>query len=145
MPTRKKRNIEDRIAVSIASWRALSPESSFSGMTLAQAEAALAPPMELRERILALEKEVEGLKMLRIDEDAAASKLLDAIVSSVKGDLDHGKDSPLYRAFGYIRQSEIKARSRNVAPVVPVIQATSQTIPLSGSGGSDGSANSNAA
>lgn len=145
MPSRKKRNIEDRIAVSIASWRALSPESSFSGLTLAQAEAALAPPIDLREQILALEKEVEGLKMNRIDEDAAASKLLDAIVSSVKGDLDHGKDSPLYRAFGYIRQSEIKTRSRKATPAVPVIQATAQTIPLSESGGADGAANSTAA
>ena len=114
-------------------------------MTLTQAEAALAPPMDLREQILALEKELEGLKMQRIDEDAAASKLLDAIVSSVKGDLDHGKDSPLYRAFGYIRQSEIKTRSRNATAVVPVIQAADQTIPLSGSGGADGAVNTNAA
>ena len=131
--------------VSIAAWRALSPESSFSGMTLAQAEAALAPPIDLREQILALEKELEGLKMQRIDEDAAASKLLDAIVSSVKGDLDHGKDSPLYRAFGYIRQSEIKTRSRTMTAVVPVIQAAAQTIPIGESTGADGAVNTNAA
>ena len=145
MVKRKKVKIEERVATSIAAWRAISPESSFSGMTLAQAEAALAPPMELRERILALEKEVEGLKMLRIDEDVAASKLLDSIVNSIKGDLNHGKNSALYRGFGYIRQSEIKPRSRNVIPAVPVIQATAQTIPSTESGGADGAANSDAA
>jgi uncharacterized small protein (DUF1192 family) len=112
MTKRKKVRIEERVAISIAAWRAISPESSFSGMTLTQAEAALAPPMEIRERILALEKEIEGLKMQRIDEDAAASKLLDSIVSSIKGDLDHGKDSALYRGFGYIRAKSNQDRAR---------------------------------
>lgn len=150
MTYRKKRHIEDRIVVSIAAWRALSPESSFSGMTLAQAEASLAPPIDLREQILALEKEVEGLKMQRIDEDTAANKLLDAIVSSIKGDLDHGKDSALYRSFGYIRQSERKPRSRKVTPVAPVVAApviptSLPTVLPNESGGADGVANPNAA
>jgi uncharacterized small protein (DUF1192 family) len=145
MTKRKKVRIEERVAISIAAWRAISPESSFSGMTLTQAEAALAPPMEIRERILALEKEIEGLKMDRIDEDAAASKLLDSIVSSIKGDLDHGKDSALYRGFGYIRQSEVKSRSRKVIPEVPVSLGTIQTMIPTETGGNDGSANSNAA
>jgi hypothetical protein len=145
MTKRKKVRIEERVAISIAAWRAISPESSFSGMTLTQAEAALAPPMEIRERILALEKEIEGLKMQRIDEDAAASKLLDSIVSSIKGDLDHGKDSALYRGFGYIRQSEVKSRSRKVIPEVPVSLGTIQTMIPTETGGNDGSANSNAA
>jgi uncharacterized small protein (DUF1192 family) len=145
MTKRKKIKIEERVATSIAAWRALSPESSFSGLTLAQAEAALAPPMEIRERILALEKEIEGLKMQRIDEDAAASKLLDAIVSSIKGDLNHGKNSALYRGCGYIRQSEVKSRARKATPVVSVSPEIIPSTPPIETGGADGSANSNAA
>jgi hypothetical protein len=119
---RKKRRIEERIAISMAAWKNQAPEASFSGLTTAQAEAALAPPRELRVQILALEKELEGLRMQRIDADAEASKLLDSIVSSIKGSLEHGKDSPIYRSFGYIRQSEKKSGGsrKKPIPVVPV-------------------------
>ena len=101
--------------------------------------------MEIRERILALEKEIEGLKVQRVDEDAAASKLLDAIISSIKGDLNHGKNSAIYRGCGYIRQSEVKARVRKATPVVPVSPEIAPPTPPIETGGADGSANSNAA
>jgi hypothetical protein len=137
MPKRHKTKVVDRINVSLSAWKSQAPESSFSGLSYAQAEAALAPPIELREQILALEKELEGLKMQRIDEDLAAIKLLDSIVSSIKGDLAHGKDGGLYRSFGYIRQSERKPKSshQKVMPVVTMETPVLLNHPTDGTGG----------
>lgn len=141
MTKRHKTKVVDRIIVSLSAWKSQAPETSFSNLTYSQAELALAPPSDLRTQILALEKEIEGLKMQRIDADAAASKLLDAIISSIKGDLNHGKDSPLYRSCGYLRQSEFKPRASKkaaaaVVPAMVVMDASSIIYPVSGNGDS---------
>lgn len=87
-------------------WKELAPQESFAGMTLAGFEAATALPITLRDQILALEKQVEGRKTERTKADVGARQLLDLVVNSVRGTPQHGPDSSLYRALGYIRKSE---------------------------------------
>ena len=96
----------NRITVFRTAWKELAPQESFAGMTLAGFEAATALPITLRDQILALEKQVEGRKTERTKADTAANALLDLMVNSVRGTPQHGPDSSLYRALGYIRKSE---------------------------------------
>ena len=98
--------IADRITVFRTAWQELAPQESFAGMTLAGFEAATTLPLTLRDQILALEKQMDGRKTERIKADAAANLLLELVVNSVRGTPQHGADSSLYRALGYVRKSE---------------------------------------
>jgi hypothetical protein len=101
--------IVDRIQTFLAAWRELAPTTTFSGMTLAEFEAAVSAPLTLRTDIVALEKQLEGKKTAKSDADLAANEVLDLVVNSVRGTPGFGQDSALYRAFGYVRKSERKS------------------------------------
>ena len=98
--------IVDRIETFVASWRELAADATFAGMTLAEFEVAVSAPLVLRAEIVALEKQLEGKKIGKSDADLAANGVLDLVVNSVRGTPQHGPDSSLYRALGYIRKSE---------------------------------------
>jgi hypothetical protein len=102
---RLQRTIVDRITVFRAAWRELAPEQAFAGMSLAEFEEAVLPPIVLREEILALEKQLEGKKTARLIADGQAAGVLDLVVNSVRGTRGYGPDCELYRAFGYVRKS----------------------------------------
>ena len=89
-----------------AAWRELAPDQVFAGMTLAEFDAATAPPIELRSEIMALAKQLEGKKTERSIADQKAAEVLELVVNSVRGTPGHGPDCELYRAFGYVRKSE---------------------------------------
>ena len=108
MPTISK-TIVFRIESFLAAWRELAPEAIFAGMSLAQFEEAVAPPLELRRNILALDKQLNGLRTEKSKVDETANELLELVVNSVRGTPGFGADSALYRAFGYVRKSERKS------------------------------------
>jgi hypothetical protein len=111
--------IVDRIQTFRAAWRELAPAAEFAGMTLAEFEVAVAAPLTLRDEILALEKQLEGKKTAKADADLAANEVLNLLVNSVRGTPGFGRDSALYRAFGYVRKSEQKSGLiRGVKPAV---------------------------
>ncbi len=101
--------VVERVQVFRSSWKELAPEATFAGMTFAEFEVASAPPLDLRDEIVALEKQMEGKKTARSDADIAAVELLDLVVNSVRGTPGFGQDCGLYRAFGYVRKSERKS------------------------------------
>ncbi len=101
-------NVPDRIATIRSAWKELAPQASFAGKTLAEFDLAMGAPLQVREDIESLEKQLEGRKADRMTLDEAASVELDLVVNSVKGTPGFGPDSPLYRAMGYIRKSERK-------------------------------------
>jgi hypothetical protein len=105
---RLKDRIVDRIQDVSAAWRALALDSKFAEMTLAEFEAAFAPPKTLRDEIKALEKQLEGKKTARSDADKAAAANLELVIDSVRGTPGFGRNSDLYRACGYVRKSERK-------------------------------------
>ncbi len=106
---RLKDNVVDRIREVSAAWRALAPDSKFAEMTLAEFEAAVAPPETLRAEIKALEKQLEGKKTARSDADKAAGAILELVIDSLRGTPGFGRNSDLYRACGYVRKSERKS------------------------------------
>lgn len=99
----------DRIQKFLAAWRELAPTATLAGMTLAEFEVAVSPPLNLRADIVALETQLEGKKAEKLDADLAANEVLDLVVNSVRGTPGFGQDSALYRACGYVRKSERKS------------------------------------
>ena len=103
------RNTEDRIQSFRTSWRGVAPDAQFAGLTFTEFEAAVAPPLTVREEIAALEKALFNKKTEKLLLDVAANELLDLVVNSVRGTPGFGPDSVLYRALGYVRKSERKS------------------------------------
>lgn len=101
--------IVDRIEVFRAAWREMAPDAVFAGMTYAQFVEASEPSLAVRKDILAIERQLNGKKAERSLIDEAASTMLALVVNSVRGTPEYGEDSPLYRAFGFIRKSDRKS------------------------------------
>lgn len=99
-------SVTDRITLFRAAWQELAPTESFAGKTLAEFMTATETPLDLRADILKLEKQLEGKRTERDLADAAATRLLELVVNSVRGNPEFGSDSSLYRALGYVRRSE---------------------------------------
>ena len=100
------KTIVERIETFSAAWREMAADASFAGMSYAEFEGASAAPLTLRTEISDLELQLIGKKAARAIADVAAGELLSLVVNSVRGTPSYGEDSPLYRAFGYVRKSE---------------------------------------
>lgn len=109
----------------VSAWRQIAPEQSFSGMTLAQYETLSQGVFEVRNRIgetkAMLSAQNQELKMA----DDALRAVQRAIVNSVRGDLEYGENSPLYRAMGYtpINRRESGLTRKVMTPTVTPIPA----------------------
>jgi hypothetical protein len=87
-------------------WSELVPEASFAGMTLADFETALAPFDAAAKDLNDLTVQAAAAKTVLNQEESALRGMLNKVAHSVRADLNHGDDSPLYRAMGYIPRSE---------------------------------------
>ena len=102
------------------SWSSISAEKSFFGMTLSEYRNRVKPSYDIRVEIAETQKRLKGLLAKRDDADAAAIKLTQSVVHSVKADPTEGENSPLYAAMGYVRKSDrssglTRVRARNSA------------------------------
>lgn len=104
-PGRTMRKIESVMGA----WENLAPEAEFHGMTVAEFRAELQPAFEVRDRIRTLEIELAGLMQKRVLVDEKCLRLALAVVHSVRGTPEHGPNSPLYAAMGYIPDAQKKA------------------------------------
>lgn len=101
--------VMERVVEFRDAWEELAPDATFAGMTFAEFEVAIAPPLTVRAEIAALEKTLINKKTERLIVDEAANELLELVVNSVRGTPGYGADSVLYRAFGYVRKSDRKS------------------------------------
>lgn len=118
--TNRKVNKLNRVSMA---WATLAPATTFGGMTLAQFKARVQPTADLQDKLLSLASEsTDTEKRLETSaEDSNAAALL--VVNAVKGDSDHGEDSPLYASMGYVRKSDRRSglsRKAQPANVVPL-------------------------
>ena len=129
--TLNTKSMVERIRLFKAAWNEQAPTESFAGMTYAQFEAACADALALREEILQLDIQREGKRTEREQADLTARNLCDLVVNSVRGTPGHGKDSALYRALGYVRQSERKSgltrRSGGTGVVVTAVDPSANS------------------
>ncbi len=101
--------IKDKINEVLLAWKTLLPEKTFFGLTLTQFEARLQSSLGARSEIIHLENRLKAMQAHRKHADQENNQLLLSVVSSVKGDPEHGEDSALYQAMGYIRKSARKS------------------------------------
>ena len=99
----------DRI---IKAWEAFAPTRAFSKMTLAEFKAAVRPSLQARAAIEDLQVRIRHEIERRNVADRKSFRLVKYIVAGVMGDRDHGEDSALYAALGYIPRSARRKRRR---------------------------------
>lgn len=103
----------------ISAWREHAPEATFANRSLAQFEAETAESAEVRERIKTAQTQLAGLIGERRNADLAMNDLMILIAHAVRGNPDHGENSALYRALGYMPKNERKSGLKRVMQSSP--------------------------
>jgi hypothetical protein len=93
----------------LTAWENLAPEDEFHGMNASEFREAVRPVLEVRERMRVLEVEMAALLQQRLMVDEKCHRLAMSVASAVRGTREHGPNSPLYAAMGYIPDAAKKA------------------------------------
>jgi len=120
MPSGPK-SIEDRINDVTSAWGSLASAKTFGGMTLDQFKTKVKPSTDARKALKDLDSQFTAAQNARDDADVETNKSIALVVNAVKGDPDHGEDSALYEAMGYVRKSERNSglsRGKKPAPAL---------------------------
>ncbi len=109
----------------VSAWRRIAPEQSFSGMTLTQYETLSQGVFDIRSLIGETKATLSAQNQELMLTDDALRAVQRAIVNSVRGDLQYGENSPLYRAMGYtpINRRESGLTRKVMTPTVTPIPA----------------------
>lgn len=102
----KPSKTEQRMSAIHDAWKTLRPAKTFAGMTLAEFEARIKPSQDTRTELAALNDQVDAAILRRDKADDETDRLVKLVVNSVKGDVDEGTDGELYKAMGYVPDSE---------------------------------------
>jgi hypothetical protein len=87
-------------------WKEQAPEAVFAGKPLVDLETALAAVQQANEDLKIRDQSRSAAVKTRDEKLNALTTLLRAVVRGVQGHPDHGEDSPLYRAMGFVPFSE---------------------------------------
>lgn len=87
-------------------WKEQAPEAVFAGKTLAELETAITAVDTSNEDLKIKEQARSAAVKMRDDKLNSLSALLRTVVRGVQGHPEHGEDSPLYRAMGFVPISE---------------------------------------
>jgi hypothetical protein len=99
----------DRLTKLDIAWEKHAANVTFAGMTRAQYNNKVKPSLDARARVAELKQELAAAIVERENADIISSEVALQVVNSVKGDPNHGEDSPLYDALGYVRKSARKS------------------------------------
>ena len=98
-------------------WKEQAPEALFAGKTLAELEAAIGAVDAANEDLKVKEQARSAAVKMRGEKVKSLATMLRTVVRGVQGHPDHGEDSPLYRAMGFVPFSERRSGlSRNRRP-----------------------------
>lgn len=103
----------------LRAWEELAPDAVFSEMTLEQFRTATAPAYETRQQIVWLDQQRRSLIAARRAADGKANELFLLVVNSIKGSPQHGENSPLYRALGYVTKDDRRSGLTRKLRVLP--------------------------
>lgn len=90
----------------LIAWREIAPDATFGGKTLAEFEAATVPFKDAVTQLKSLTIQRSAAQKTRDEEEESLKGLLVLIAHGVRSAPDHGEDSPLYRAMGFVSKSE---------------------------------------
>ena len=112
--------VAKRLQTVMNAWANISPDKSFSGMTLEQFKAAVKPSLDLRDRETVVKAGLKDVRSQRLVTDEASMKQLLMVVNAVKGDPSEGENGSLYSAMGYVpkyaRRSGLTRKGATTAP-----------------------------
>jgi len=116
-PNTTKRRQPGRKAADIRLvWKEQAPEALFAGKTLAELEAAIGAVEAANEDLKVKEQARSAAVKMRGEKVKSLATMLRTVVRGVQGHPDHGEDSPLYRAMGFVpfseRSSGLRRRSK---------------------------------
>lgn len=89
-----------------SAWKELAPDAMFGGMTLAELETAMGPLESALDELRTLNVSRSAALKVRNQEEKALNAVLIRVAHGVRSHPDHGEDSPLYRAMGFVPKSE---------------------------------------
>lgn len=104
--TPKRRRPARKAADFHSAWKQLAPDATFGGMTLADFETAMAPLEAALDELRTLTVSRSAALKVRNQEEQALNATLIQVTHGVRSHPDHGEDSPLYRAMGFVPKSE---------------------------------------
>ncbi len=87
-------------------WKEQAPEAVFAGKPLVDLEAALTALQQSNEDLKIRDQARSAAVKTRDEKLNSLSKLMRLVVRGVQGHPEHGEDSPLYRAMGFVPFSE---------------------------------------
>ena len=104
----------DALADLIATaWADHAADSTFAGMTLQQYRNAIKPSLDTRDALVSLTAQSRAKRDERGLTDASTRDAMQRVVAAVKADPEHGMDSPLLAAMGYVTRSTRKSGKTN--------------------------------
>lgn len=103
-----KRN-SSKLQTLLTAWEDHAADKSFAGMTLAQFKVKVQPSLDARDAIEAAKNSQRAAALMRIESDSQSIESQQKVISAIKGDPDHGDDSVLYQACGYVPKSQKKS------------------------------------
>jgi hypothetical protein len=99
------RNITEKSSKLLHSWGEIAPETTFAGLSLEGFRALVEPANEIRASIVKADQDRVANAILRDATEKALSEKYLRIVNAIKAAPEHGEDSPLYGAIGYVVRS----------------------------------------
>ena len=87
-------------------WKEQAPEAVFAGKPLVDLETSLAELQQSNVDLKIRDQARSAAVKTRDDKLKSLATLLRVVVKGVQGHPEHGEDSPLYRAMGYVPFSE---------------------------------------
>jgi hypothetical protein len=109
-------------------WLELAPSDSFAGMTVTQFTASTEGTATLRNSIETTRTQLASLLQQRDLADVEARKSIKMVINAVRGDPQHGENSPLYRALGYIPTSARSNGLTRTKAAMPKTPATNTNV-----------------
>ncbi len=103
------KEIAEKLQRAVRAWENLAPADSFGGMTLAEFKGKVQEALDIRDAIQLATDQLMVAQNARSDTDRKTMDALLLVVNAIKGNPDHGENSSLYEACGYVRKSERKS------------------------------------
>ena len=109
-----EKQVSDKIIRTTEAWEEHALDAKFAEMTLDEFKAKVQPSLDSREKIASLRRQLEAAIKKRQESDAASTDICTKVVNAVRGDIEHGDDSALFKALGYVPKSERRSGLRRM-------------------------------
>ena len=98
----------DKVETITNAWKLNAPEAVFAGMTLQQFIEAMAPYFAVRTDLAEVDTRRATLMARRAEAKTSCQTVIERVVASVRADIAHGSNSPMWAAMGFVRKSARK-------------------------------------